>query len=75
MSRQNSYDERLRAAAREKQKKADRFAFSLLAQLELDEAFIIRQLKILEKEINKALDEGDKESFLKFSKEYKALTR
>jgi uncharacterized protein YpiB (UPF0302 family) len=75
MARQNSYDERLRAAAREKQKKADRFAFSLLAQLELDEAFILRQLNILEKEINEALDRRDKESFLKLSKKYKALTR
>ena len=56
-----------------KQQKRDPFAFSLIAQMVLDEALHNYYREYYEREIDNALDTKDKERFMKLSAEYKAF--
>ncbi|MBH0155450.1 IDEAL domain-containing protein [Fictibacillus sp. 5RED26] len=56
-----------------KQQKRDPFAFSLIAQMVLDEALHNYYKAYYEREIDIALDTKDKERFMKLSAEYKAF--
>jgi uncharacterized protein YpiB (UPF0302 family) len=56
-----------------KQQKRDPFAFSLIAQMVLDEALHNYYREYYEREIDNALDTIDKERFMKLSAEYKAF--
>ncbi|MBN3554803.1 IDEAL domain-containing protein [Fictibacillus nanhaiensis] len=56
-----------------KQQKRDPFAFSLIAQMVLDEALHNYYKEYYEREIDIALDTKDKERFMRLSAEYKAF--
>jgi uncharacterized protein YpiB (UPF0302 family) len=55
------------------QKNKDPFAFSLIAQMVLDEALHSYYKNYYEQQIDDALDKKDKKRFLKLTEEYKAF--
>lgn len=56
-----------------KQQKRDPFAFSLIAQMVLDEALHNYYKAYYEREIDNALDQKDKDGFMKLTAEYKSF--
>ncbi|OMI24940.1 hypothetical protein BTA31_20630 [Bacillus haynesii] len=75
MKEKKSYAELMKSRNTQKVKELDVTITDIYIQMVLDESLFKRRLHTLSKKINEALDKGDKQSFLKLSREYTALKK
>ncbi|MBG9768556.1 IDEAL domain-containing protein [Bacillus vallismortis] len=73
MKEKKSYTELMKSRNTQKTKEFDVTMADVYIQMVLDESLYKRRLAMLTDQINKALDEKDKDAFLTLSKEYSAL--
>ncbi|WP_369888508.1 IDEAL domain-containing protein [Bacillus halotolerans] len=73
MKEKKSYTELMKSRNTQKTKEFDGTMVDIYIQMVLDESLFKRRLTMLTDQINKALDEKDKDAFLTLSKEYAAL--
>lgn len=71
----NSYDAKVRSLARAKARQEHAFFLSFYAKLTIDETILNWKKERLQSEIDKALMNGDRESFYTLSEQYKQLVR
>ncbi|MFC7392797.1 IDEAL domain-containing protein [Scopulibacillus cellulosilyticus] len=71
----NDYQQKVKSLAMLREKQPKMSLAELYAQMILDECLINRRIDQLRKLIDQSLDQGDKELFIKLSKEYKNLCR
>jgi uncharacterized protein YpiB (UPF0302 family) len=72
---EKSYTEIMKSRGNVKNKKKDATMLDVYIQMIIDEALFIRKKFLLNEEINKAIDTGNKELFLELASEYKKLLR
>ncbi|CUX92894.1 IDEAL domain-containing protein [Bacillus velezensis] len=73
MKEKKSYTELMKSRNTEKANKFDVTMADIYIQMVLDESLYKRRIAMLTMQINKALDDKNKEAFLTLSKEYAAL--
>ncbi|MBT2573911.1 IDEAL domain-containing protein [Bacillus sp. ISL-51] len=73
MKEKKSYTELMKSRNTQKTNEFDVTMADIYIQMVLDESLFKRRLTMLTDQINKALDNKDKEAFLTLSKEYAAL--
>ncbi|GAA0130288.1 MULTISPECIES: IDEAL domain-containing protein [Bacillus] len=73
MKEKKSYTELMKSRNTEKANEFDVTMADIYIQMVLDESLYKRRLAMLTMQINKALDDKNKEAFLTLSKEYAAL--
>ncbi|AFI27682.1 hypothetical protein SC22_15940 [Bacillus sp. A053] len=73
MKEKKSYTELMKSRNTQKTKELDVTMTDVYIQMVLDESLYKRRLAMLTDQINKALDEKDKDAFLTLSKEYATL--
>ncbi|AUZ37970.1 MULTISPECIES: IDEAL domain-containing protein [Bacillus] len=73
MKEKKSYTELMKSRNTQKTKELDVTMTDVYIQMVLDESLYKRRLAMLTDQIDKALDEKDKDAFLTLSKEYATL--
>ncbi|AHZ15027.1 IDEAL domain-containing protein [Bacillus sp. NEAU-CP5] len=73
MKEKKSYTELMKSRNTQKANEFDVTMADIYIQMVLDESLYKRRIAILTMQINKALDDKNKEAFLTLSKEYAAL--
>ncbi|AGF28399.1 hypothetical protein BAMY_05170 [Bacillus amyloliquefaciens] len=73
MKEKKSYTELMKSRNTEKANEFDVTMADIYIQMVLDESLYKRRIAMLTMQINKALDDKNKEAFLTLSKEYAAL--
>ncbi|MBY4603320.1 MULTISPECIES: IDEAL domain-containing protein [Bacillus] len=73
MKEKKSYTELMKSRNTQKTNEFDVTMMDVYIQMVLDESLYKRRLAMLTDQINKALDEKDKDAFLTLSKEYATL--
>ncbi|MCY8461673.1 IDEAL domain-containing protein [Bacillus spizizenii] len=73
MKEKKSYTELMKSRNTQKTNEFDVTMTDVYIQMVLDESLYKRRLNMLTDQINKALDEKDKDAFLTLSKEYATL--
>ncbi|MDR4434650.1 IDEAL domain-containing protein [Bacillus tequilensis] len=73
MKEKKSYTELMKSRNTQQTKEFDVTMTDVYIQMVLDESLYKRRLTMLTDQINKALDEKDKDAFLTLSKEYATL--
>ncbi|MGC4376768.1 IDEAL domain-containing protein [Fictibacillus sp. Mic-4] len=72
MKDNTSYNKKMNELVKQKlQKRNDPFAFSLVAQMILDESLHDFHINLYKKRIDEALEKCDRELFMKLTEEYK----
>ncbi|MBP2241108.1 uncharacterized protein YpiB (UPF0302 family) [Cytobacillus eiseniae] len=72
---EKSYTELMKKSAMRKKKLKESYVLDLYIDMLLSEVLLTKERARLMKEINKALDTGNKSAFLHLSKQYKEISK